>query len=219
MFRQHLFAFVLSSALIAPAIAQQSTSPQAPDPPAARQPTAPPVAPSATGQPPAAGATTQAPGAVSFLAQQTADQWRADKMVGLNIYGPKNDKVGDVQEILLNKEGRAEAIVIGVGGFLGIGQKSVAVPFNAVEWKMEAARTATAPANGRTTGTAQPSETRSTASVREYPDHGVISMTKEQLEQAPSFRYASDTERRTTGSDAPANGRPAPTGRPGAPNR
>jgi sporulation protein YlmC with PRC-barrel domain len=49
-----------------------------------------------------------------------------------NVYDPNDNKIGEIQDVLLDREGKATALIIGVGGFLGIGEKDVAVPFNAV---------------------------------------------------------------------------------------
>jgi sporulation protein YlmC with PRC-barrel domain len=50
-----------------------------------------------------------------------------------NVYGPDNAKIGDVDDVLLGADGKINALVIGVGGFLGIGEKHVIVPFAAVK--------------------------------------------------------------------------------------
>src|SRR5262249_21172768 len=52
-----------------------------------------------------------------------------------NVYDPSDNKIGEVMDVLLDKQGRSQALIIGVGGFLGIGEKDVAVPFNAVQFK------------------------------------------------------------------------------------
>ena len=51
-------------------------------------------------------------------------------MIGLNVYNPNKERIGDISEILLDNNGNAEAAVLGVGGFLGIGTKDVAVPLS-----------------------------------------------------------------------------------------
>ena len=51
----------------------------------------------------------------------------ADKMIGRTVVNPSNEKVGDVESVLIDKDGHARYVVIGVGGFLGIGEKDVAV--------------------------------------------------------------------------------------------
>ena len=50
-----------------------------------------------------------------------------------SIYDPKDNKVGDVNDLLVDKDGRIGAAIVGVGGFLGAGEKNVAVPFNALK--------------------------------------------------------------------------------------
>jgi len=48
------------------------------------------------------------------------------------VYDPSDNKIGDVDDVLVDKEGRVTAMIIGVGGFLGMGDKDVAVPFSSV---------------------------------------------------------------------------------------
>jgi sporulation protein YlmC with PRC-barrel domain len=49
-----------------------------------------------------------------------------------NVYDPSDNKIGGFDDILIDKEGRVTAVIIGVGGFLGMGEKDVAVPFSSV---------------------------------------------------------------------------------------
>ena len=49
-----------------------------------------------------------------------------------NVYDPGDNKIGEIMDVLVDREGKATALIIGVGGFLGMGEKDVAVPFNAV---------------------------------------------------------------------------------------
>jgi sporulation protein YlmC with PRC-barrel domain len=50
-----------------------------------------------------------------------------------NVYDPGDNKIGEIEDVLLDREGRVAALIVGVGGFLGMGEKDVAVPFNAVQ--------------------------------------------------------------------------------------
>ena len=68
------------------------------------------------------------------LTQESPDQWRASKLAGVAVYGPEKKDVGKITDVLLSKDGKAEFIIIGVGGFLGIGEKDVAVPFDQVKF-------------------------------------------------------------------------------------
>jgi len=47
-----------------------------------------------------------------------------------NVYDPSDNKIGDVDDVLIDKEGNVTALIIGVGGFLGMGEKDVAIPFS-----------------------------------------------------------------------------------------
>ena len=66
--------------------------------------------------------------------QQSPDQWRASKLVGVPIYGPNNQSVGKISDVLMSKDGHAASVIIGVGGFLGIGEKDVAIPYDQVKF-------------------------------------------------------------------------------------
>src|SRR5215213_869526 len=113
-----------------------------------------PPAPSSSA--PNTAAPTQAG---QFMTQEKPGQWRASKLSGLNVYNNNNEKVGDIREVLLNRDGKAEAVVIGVGGFLGLGKHDVAVPFSEVKF-VDQPRTSNTSDNrpaGANTNTANPS--------------------------------------------------------------
>ena len=140
-----------------------------------------------------AGAQTDS-AAGQFVAQQSPDQWRAYKMIGLNVYNPNNEKIGDISEIILDKNGNAEVVVIGVGGFLGIGAKDVGVSFKSLQWKMDRPRIAPEGAPKPTTAPGTPVQSPgapsgAVVSAQGYPDHAVLNMTQDQLKTAPDFKY------------------------------
>lgn len=87
----------------------------------------------ATGTMSQSGSTMNAAPAIN-QAQNTAGKWRASKLMGVDIYGPNNEKVGDVTEVIVDRNGRIESVTVGVGGFLGIGTKDVAIPFDQIAW-------------------------------------------------------------------------------------
>jgi sporulation protein YlmC with PRC-barrel domain len=139
--------------------------------------------------------------------------WRSSKMVGLSVYNDNNESIGSVNDLLADKSGNIKAVVIGVGGFLGVGEHLVAVPFDKVKWVTEpvaytgtAGATGTRPASTTTTGAATPnapagstSSTTSTTSAPVtaskpnpwYPDHAVYNATKDELKAMPEFKYNS----------------------------
>ncbi len=49
-----------------------------------------------------------------------------------NVYDPQQQKIGEIEDLLVNQSGQIEAAMVGVGGFLGAGEKVVAVSFNAI---------------------------------------------------------------------------------------
>jgi sporulation protein YlmC with PRC-barrel domain len=50
-----------------------------------------------------------------------------------NVYDPSNNKIGAIEDVLITDQGQMKALVIGVGGFLGVGEKDVVVPLEAVK--------------------------------------------------------------------------------------
>ena len=50
-----------------------------------------------------------------------------------NVYDPQDNKIGKVQDILIAKDGKLIGVMLGVGGFLGLGEKNVAVPFDSLK--------------------------------------------------------------------------------------
>ncbi|MCW6509650.1 PRC-barrel domain-containing protein [Lichenifustis flavocetrariae] len=72
--------------------------------------------------------------AAGELTQESPSQWRASKLSGVMIYGPDNRSVGKISDVLMSKDGKAEYVIIGVGGFLGIDQKDVAIPYGEVKF-------------------------------------------------------------------------------------
>jgi hypothetical protein len=61
-----------------------------------------------------------------------ADEMRASKLIGTKVVNTANESIGDINEIVLGKDGKVAAIIIGVGGFLGLGERLVAVNFDSI---------------------------------------------------------------------------------------
>ena len=125
--------------------------------------------------------------------------WRASKLMGLDVYNESNEKLGDINELILDKNGKVAAVVIGIGGFLGMGEHDIAVSMDKLKFMEEPARTSsTAPATTRetttketTTGAATTTTTARTSDANDWtPDHAVMSGTKEQLKAMPQFKYS-----------------------------
>lgn len=74
----------------------------------------------------------------TFLTAQAADDLSANQMIGHDVRTPNGDDVGDINNLILKQSGKVEAAIIGVGGFLGIGEKNVAVPFEKIQVSQDA---------------------------------------------------------------------------------
>jgi sporulation protein YlmC with PRC-barrel domain len=131
--------------------------------------------------------------ATTMLVPAFADQWRSSKLIGLNVYNDQNDRLGDISEILLDKSGKVDGVVIGVGGFLGVGKHDIKVEMSKLKFVDEPIRTSStaAPGSAATTGSANRPATATTASKNKwYPDHAVLSgATKDSLKGMPEFKY------------------------------
>jgi hypothetical protein len=110
-------------------------------------------------------ATTAAPNmqsAASTAFMHKEGEWRASKLVGVNVYNDSNEKIGDINDLILDSSGRVANAVIGVGGFLGMGEHNVAVTFDQLKFAKEPVKTASndgaAKTTSSTTGSARPTE-------------------------------------------------------------
>ena len=61
---------------------------------------------------------------------QTAEELRTSQLVGSKVYNNANDNIGSIEDIILKPDGSIDEVVLSVGGFLGMGDKYVAVPFS-----------------------------------------------------------------------------------------
>ena len=127
-------------------------------------------------------------------------QWRSSKIIGVDVYNDANEKIGDIEELIVDKSGKIEHVVLGVGGFLGMGEHYVAVSFDKLKWVNEAVRSTSASnaptttTEKSTTGTTATTTTTTTKQVRAaneqwYPDHAVFNATKDQLKAMAQFKY------------------------------
>jgi len=128
--------------------------------------------------------------------------WRASKVVGLNVYNEKNESLGSINDLLTDKTGNIKAVVIGVGGFLGVGEHLVVVPFDKIKFVTEPiaytgapAAPGTRPASSTTTGAASTNTPPAMATTSKpnpwYPDHALFNATKDELNALPEFKYSS----------------------------
>ncbi|HEX3218050.1 MAG TPA: PRC-barrel domain-containing protein [Aestuariivirgaceae bacterium] len=123
---------------------------------------------------------------------QDKDSILASTLIGSTVYSPANETVGDINDLIVGLDGKVQGVVIGVGGFLGLGEKDVAVKMDQI--------------------TVQP-EDANKSNVRL-----ILASTKADLEAAPEFKSVAAQNREmnsntgsTTMPAAPATP-PASTG-------
>jgi sporulation protein YlmC with PRC-barrel domain len=156
---------LLASAMLVPALAQTNPPPASP-----------------------------APAAQSTAPKAHGEMWRSSKLIGLSVYNDQNEKLGDISEILLDKSaGKVDFVVIGVGGFLGIGQQDIMVEMSKLKFVDEPIpRPPQSTTGSATTGMNRPATTTTTPTTKSkwYPDHAVLSgATKESLKNMAEFKY------------------------------
>lgn len=119
--------------------------------------------------------------------------WRASTLMGLNVYNEANEKLGDINELLVDKSGKINAVVIGIGGFLGMGEHDIAVSMDKLKFVEEPVRTSASSTSttSRDTTTGAASTNTTNRSANDWvPDHAVMSGNKEQLKALPQFKYS-----------------------------
>ena len=161
----------------------------------------PPAAPAA----PAAKTDAAPHDTAKFIAAQSTDQWVFSKFKGTDVLGPDNAHIGNVSDMLFDKNGKILGLIVGVGGFLGIGEKSVAIAMSAFQ---------PVPAD---TGSSSTGAGGNTAMASRNDDPTMtklkVSWTKDQLKNAPDFQYYKPPARTTSGGGgSPTTGMaPKPT--------
>ncbi|MEH6721460.1 MAG: PRC-barrel domain-containing protein [Aurantimonas endophytica] len=165
-----------------------------------------------------------------FVTVEPTGAWRASDLEGKDVYDTTGENIGSISDVLLSEQGEVMAVLVGVGGFLGIGEKDVAVSMDALEFgpgkteglpteaEAEATADAAAPAaGGMAADPAAPAGgAETTASTAEpvtpvvgednLPDRIVLNVTREELENAPAYGEADDGT-----DDAAATGSAATT--------
>jgi hypothetical protein len=128
-----------------------------------------------------------------FIPSQGTDQWVFTRFRGIDVVGPDNASIGSVNDLLFDATGKIIGVVIGVGGFLGIGTKNIAIDMSAVN---------VVPAESGSKDNAPTDSANDPTSVKVK-----VAWTKDQLKDAPDFQYykppartATTPSPRTTGS-------------------
>lgn len=122
-------------------------------------------------KPPAATAPAEKIQPKWYTAQ--GSEIRASKLIGTKVVNTANETVGDINEVILGKDGKVAAAILGVGGFLGMGEREVAVEFGSLRLKQDGSKTVV-----------------------------TIDATKDALKNAPEWKWAGDRSG-TTGRGTP----------------
>lgn len=123
---------------------------------------------------------------VIVITSQLPNQWLGSKLMGTDVIGADNSKIGDVSDVLINKNGMVDALIVRVGGFAVFGSKHIAVPISVFE---------VMPANIGENATSS--------------DQLRLPITKDQLQQHAEFKALREP-RETTGSGPAGNSTPPP---------
>ena len=181
-FRSFGAATVLAAALILPALAQTPAK-------------------STTGTSPAAGtkpahtmANTATKGPTGML-HKVHGMWRSTNLVGATVYNDSGHSIGTIENLLITGQGHVSQAIISVGGFLGMGNKLVEVPFTHLKFKLSVNnRTAANGTPQKSASTNAPANTTTKTSanaMRNRPNYSVVlpGSTKASLTKMKAFTY------------------------------
>ena len=139
----------LTLAGLTASIAQETTAPKSSEPSTTAMPS------------PATPAAANAAVKGDYATMQSASDWRSSKVIGLNVYNSKAEKIGDINELIIGPNGDVAFAIVGVGGFLGMGEKNVAIPFSSVKMSRD----------------------------KDGKPSASVDSTKEALQAAPTFKF------------------------------
>jgi sporulation protein YlmC with PRC-barrel domain len=150
----------------------QTANPPAPaaGAPATPAAPAPAAAPAKEGSATTTTTTTTTSNTVNFKSAMAQDEMLASKITGMKVRNSAGDNLGDINDVVLDKSGKVSAIIVGVGGFLGLGEKAIGVPFEAITF----------------------------ADANDGTHVGRLDTTKDALNAAPTFVYKDTTSSMAT---------------------
>jgi putative membrane protein len=125
---------------------------------------------------------------IKYITRQAPTDWTAEALIGRTVENAKGDNLGEINNVIINEKGDVVAVVIGVGGFLGIGEKNVGVSFDDLDFK-----TAEAMKDRTDTKEEKAEQKTDSEAARFDTEHQdiriVLNTTKEDLEAAPTFAW------------------------------
>jgi sporulation protein YlmC with PRC-barrel domain len=172
----------------------------------------------AIGQDRSAPAGASSAGTGQFIAEQPNTSLRLSKLKGVDVIGQDHTRIGDIDDVLIDSNGRVAAVVIDAGGLLGMGGKTVAIPYDQIVWNTGDVSRAASPSASLSPENAPPAEEAGTAAAERMPGARVSERALNAVPEGRSGTVDPNTGPATTG----ATDRPAATVsvvRSGAPER
>jgi sporulation protein YlmC with PRC-barrel domain len=145
-------SFTALSLMALPVVAQTTTT---------TPPTTTPRSDTATPAPTTAPAPAVPSGDVRWYTAASGEM-RASKLIGTTVRNSANESIGEINEVVLDRSGKVAAVIVGVGGFLGMGEREVAISYDSLKMANDA--------NGSTVIT--------------------VNTTKDALKSAPAWTWA-----------------------------
>ena len=135
-----------------------------------------------------ADAKKTTPPSFDYVTSQSPTDWTAQTLIGKTVVNQRNETLGEINNVILNEKGKVVAVTIGVGGFLGLGEKDVGVPFDALKFRDEDVMEKKADAKSDDDDADNADETVADDDDATHDDMVIVlDATKEQLEAAPNF--------------------------------
>ena len=161
----------VASGLLSVTVVATAAMAQAPSPP--------------TGSADSGSANTQ------FITQATTGVLRVSDLLGQSVFGPDGKDIGEIEDVVLDRNGRIAAFVIEVEGGLGAGDREVAVPAHAVQVDPAdtTASTGTIRSEGLPASTAEGQQARRDMTISNVltPERVILTIPADQLKSAPEF--------------------------------
>jgi sporulation protein YlmC with PRC-barrel domain len=173
------------AAFMATGALAQTDAPKAPTttPPAATDnapatPATPATPPAAAKAPDTTAAATTAPSdtSVSFKSSMAQNEMLASQLTGMSVRNAAGEDLGDINDLVMDSTGKPSVAIVGVGGFLGLGEKDVGVPFDKLTF----------------------------ADAQDGTKVARLDVTKDALKNAPNFVYKDDTNTASVKPAAPS---------------
>lgn len=132
---KYALSFISAVALAAtvPALAQQ-TPPAPTTPPPAAAPAPAPTMPAPAAPAAAPAAKTAIPGGVFYRGQGPTQYLAKDRLLGANVLNKDGLVIGSIEDLVLGANNEVQGVIIGIGGFAGLGEKKVGVRYSALQF-------------------------------------------------------------------------------------